>query len=120
MEKCEIESLISKKSERLTYQSHKDRSQAWATFLKILVDDELCDFVKCIDCSSVLKYISGHGTGSMLSHIKACKTSKGKVKQNTIAFMPSFAAAPTKRTLSAVDKADFTNCLTYMCAKDIR
>ena len=44
---------------------HKDKSEAWKSFVKIVIDDKVCDFVKCTGCSSVLKYISGHLTMSM-------------------------------------------------------
>jgi hypothetical protein len=74
MEKCDIENLILKKSERISFKAHKDRSEAWSSFNKILLDNKLCNFVKCIDCSSILKYISGHGTGSMVSHLSPART----------------------------------------------
>ena len=118
IEKGEIEKLIVKKSERVVFKEHKGRSEAWKFFVKILVDGEAVDFVKCIDCTAVLKYVAGHGTGSMLSHVKFCK---GKAKQqNTIVAMPGFVASPAKQRLSAADKGDLTDCLTSMCAKDIR
>ena len=119
MEKSAIEKLITLKSDRVTFKNHTDRSHAWNFFVKISVDDEPCDFVKCVDCASVLKYVAGHGTGSMLGHLKGCKSRAAK-NQNTIAMMPGFAADPIKRALSAADKSDFTDCLAYMCAKDIR
>ena len=68
MEKDEIAKLIIKKSDSITFKTHKDKSEAWKSFVKLLVDGEVCDFVKNTGCSSVLKYISGHGTGSMLDH----------------------------------------------------
>lgn len=55
----------------------------------------------------------------MLFHIKSCKNKTGK-QQKTIAMMPGFAVAQAKRMLSAGDKSDLTDCLTNMCAKDIR
>lgn len=119
MEKAYIEKLITTKSERIVFISHKEKSEAWKFFLKIQVDEKACDFVKCIDCSSVLKYVPGHGTGSMLAHLKACKN-KGAKRQNTLTVMPGFVAAPTMRALTAADKSDLTDCLAYMCAKDIR
>ena len=122
MEKSEIEKLIAKKSERLAFKIHKDKSEAWKCFVKVLVDDEGVDFVKCIDCSAIVKYVPGHGTGSMLSHIKSCKKMAAKKQQNTIVTMAGFLAEPRrhKRVLSAADKSDLTDCLAWMCAKDTR
>ena len=119
MEKIDIERLIAKKSDRISFKSHSDRSDAWKSFVKISIDDEPCDYVKCVQCSSVLKHVAGHGTGSMLGHIKACKNRAAK-KPNTISTMPGFVAEPVRRTLSVANKSDFTDCLAYMCAKDIR
>jgi hypothetical protein len=111
--------LIAKKSERITFKTHTDKSEAWKWFVKILVDNKACDFVKCTGCSSVLKYIYGHGTGSMLGHLKGCKAKTAK--QATLLTTPGFLhTIPSKRSLSAADKSDLTDCMTMMCAKDIR
>ena len=76
---------------------HKDKSEEWMWFVNIIIDNKVCDFVKCTGCSSVLKYISGqHGTESMLSHLKGCKAKT----QTTLLTTPDFVQTqPSKRSL---------------------
>jgi hypothetical protein len=119
MEKGEVERLILQKSNRLSFRIHKDKSEAWKCFFKVSVDDVETSFVKCNECSKIVKYVPGHGTGSMLSHIKSCKH-KTEKKQNTLDGMAGFFPSPMKRSLSTADKSDLTDCLAHMCAKDMR
>ena len=47
MEKDDVANLIVKKSDRIMFKTHKDKSEAWKWFVKILIDNKVCDFMKC-------------------------------------------------------------------------
>ena len=116
MNKCEVEKLITGKSDRVKYERHNGKSEAWPYFLMIFIDETFCNFVQCIDCKAVLKYSSRDGTSSMKGHIDACKKKTGIGSQSIATLFTS----TKKRVLTAPDRADFADCLAIMCAKDIR
>ena len=47
MEKDDVANLIVKKSDRIMFKTHKDKSEAWKWFVKIVIDNKVCDFMKC-------------------------------------------------------------------------
>jgi hAT family C-terminal dimerisation region len=69
VQKSLVESLISKKSERVALDVHeKGKSEVWANFFVVSVDNNRVPFACCVSCKGVVAYSSKTGTGSLQRH----------------------------------------------------
>ena len=85
MGKCDIEKLISIKSERLRFDKCQGTSDVWPSFLEVFIDDAFTSVVQCIRCDSLLKWKSQDGTSGLKAHKKCCKK-VNSVSSNKINF----------------------------------
>ena len=115
MEKVDVQTLINKRSERITFEANKGRSEKWSNFFLVKVDDELVHYVKCARCCTALKWKSKDGTSGLRSHILSCSPSSTSDVRR-ISDMAGF----TKQAVPAGVKTDLVDDVVRMCAKDIR
>lgn len=122
MEKCEIVKLMSEKSDRVSYAASKGVSDVWPSYLLVNVDEKFQSYVKCIRCSTLLKWKSRDGTSGLQWHIKSCAFSKESKSQklNAMPFFTTASGVSAKKSLSAADKSDLADDMATMCATDIR
>jgi hypothetical protein len=73
MDKAVLQSLIDRKSDRLAFDTCKGKSVVWKEFVKVKVDSEYVDYVKCVKCNTALKWKSKDGTSGLRAHITACE-----------------------------------------------
>lgn len=67
--RLEIEELVHHNSPRIGYvPNYKGKSNVWAQFDIITVDNEAVNFAACKICRSIVTYVSRTGTGSMARH----------------------------------------------------
>jgi len=116
MEKVDVQTLINSKSERLTFEPNKGRSEIWNDFVLVKVDDEFIHYVKCLRCCTALKWKSRDGTSGLRSHVQSCspQSTSGVRRKSEV---PGFL---TKQALPTGVKADLIDDVVQWCAKDIR
>lgn len=65
----EVEELVHQNSQRIGYvPNYKGKSNVWAQFDIITVDNKAVNFAACKICRSIVTYVSRTGTGSMARH----------------------------------------------------
>jgi len=116
MDKIELQSLVRKKSERVTFMpnSGKTTSDAWKNFVLIAIDGERGDYVKCINCDGVLRWKSRDGTHGLKTHLKYCS------KPSTTRTMFDLPGITKAVSVPASVKSSVADSVVTMCAKDIR
>lgn len=119
LNKIEIQKLINSKNERVKYESVNGKSEVWTQFVRVKVDDNPVNYVKCLRCSTALKWQSQDGTSSMKMHIEYCAKKVPQTKIQDFTQKRPIANATTK-TIPASVKSDMADALLLMCAKDIR
>ena len=117
MEKAKVQELVSKNSERVVCKEKSGGSSVWSNFVCIELDGNAIDFVKCIKCSTVLKWKSRDGTSGLRCHVEFC--SAPKLSYRRITDLPGVSTV-TKPTVPASVKTDVADVLVHMCATDIR
>lgn len=72
----EIELLIRKKDQGVNFEERPKRNEnsspVWESFRTIHVNGIRQDFVRCIGCEKVVRYVSIHGTNGLKKHIQSC------------------------------------------------
>lgn len=112
MDKRQVTDLVLAKSERISYGENKGTSTVWKSFRLINVDKVLVDFVKCITCSTLLKWKSRDGTSGLSAHLRSC-TPETKHQMTMSAFSK-------KSEVPASVKSHMADVIVRMCATDIR
>jgi len=115
--KSEVQKLINAKNDRVTFTKYDGKSPVWKYFELVKVDNASVPFVRCIQCSCVLKWKSKDGTSGLSSHYDACckKLPTSTRKLTDLASMqPAVPKVPTHL------KSDLADALVWTCAKDIR
>jgi len=118
MEKAKVQELVSKNSERIVCKTKRGGSAVWNSFVCIELDGSVVDFVKCIKCSTVLKWKSRDGTSGLRCHVEFCKAPKLTATRR-ITDLPGVSTVSTP-TLPASVKTEVADVLVHMCATDIR
>ena len=58
--------------ESVSYERYEGTSKVWIQFERIRVDGELCSFVRCTGCQTVLRWRSRDGTSGLRAHARLC------------------------------------------------
>jgi hypothetical protein len=116
--KVDVQNLINRKSDRITYSSNSGSSKVWENFVVVNIDGVSVHFVKCKTCNTALKWISKDGTSGLSNHTQSCKSSRTSASLK-LTEMPTFCNA-RKTTISEGVKSDLTDAVVRMCATDIR
>lgn len=121
MEKCDVAKLISTKSPRVTFTKCKGSSNDWPHFERIEVNEEFCEYVRCVACRGILKWKSRDET----SGLKAQRQSRRVTKNSdagiqNITSMPGFSAKDEKQKLSVPDRNPIKDVQVKMCATDLQ
>jgi len=117
MEKVDVQKLINVKSERISYETYEGKSAVWKNFVLVKVDGAKVLFVKCMKCSTVLKWKSKDGTSGLSAHQDSCSPKASVVK---ITDMSGFIGSAVMKKVPGTVKSDLADGLVKMCAKDIR
>jgi len=57
MDKTELQSLVRKKSKRMTFMPNSGKTtNVWKNLVVVAVDGNRCDYVKCINCDGVRRW----------------------------------------------------------------
>jgi len=122
MNKTVISKLIISKSDRVklvTYDAGK--SDVWASFVKVHVDDKFKDFVKCKSCSTLLKWKPKDGTSGLKAHTRACLAQHSNTAITRLSgFIKCATTTRESRQLTPTDQAAVTECMARCCARNIR
>jgi len=117
MEKVTVQELVSKNSDRLKYERRRGESAVWNSFSTIVLEGNLVDFVKCMKCSTVLKWKSRDWTSGLRTHIQCCSPKVAHTR--CLTDTPSISTV-VKQSLPASVKREVADTLVQMCATDIR
>jgi hypothetical protein len=99
--KMEIRNLISQNSSRISYRSNEGpriKSSAWTNFKIVCVDTNPAGFVKCIKCSTLLKWKIEQGTSLLNRH--NCGGAANATKLQTSNALVKSMATRTSEQLS--------------------
>ena len=117
MEKVTVQELVSKNSDRLKYERRRGESAVWNSFSTIVLEGNLVDFVKCMKCSTVLKWKSRDWTSGLRTHIQCCSPKVAHTR--CLTDMPSISTV-VKQSLPASVKREVADTLVQMCATEYR
>ena len=67
MEKTVLQNLIDRRSDMC-----KGKSVVWNNLVKVKVDSEFVDYVKCVRYDTALEWKSRDGTSGLRAHITSC------------------------------------------------
>ena len=113
-----MQEVVAKNSEHIVCKASCGESAVWNSFVCIELDGSAIDFVKCITCSSVLKWKSRDGTSGLRTHIQFCSAQKMSSNRR-LTDLPGISAV-AKPTVPATVKNEVADVLVRMCATDIR
>jgi len=117
MDKSEVQKLVNLKNDRVTFTTYDGKSPVWKYFELVKVDNASVPFVKCTQCSCVLKWKSKDGTSGLSTHHDAC-SKKLPTATRKLSDLASIQAAAPK--VPSHVKSDVADALVWTCAKDIR
>ena len=125
MDKVTIAKFVAANSDRITYEHYKGgTSGAWTDYVKVYVDNEFCQFIKCVHCSTLLKWKHRDGTSGLINHTKSC--AKNKTLTATDRKLTDVGAVliqpkqQQSQRLPASVKNEVADAVVMMCATDIR
>ena len=117
MEKSILAKLVKSNSDRVKLVNYDGgKSDVWASFVKVHVDDKFTYFVKCNSCATLLKRKAKDGTSGLKAHTKSCPAQRSKTAVTPLArFLTCESATPTSpsqhRHLTATDRAAVTESI---------
>jgi len=123
MEKADILKLVKTNNVRVSYVAYDGKSEVWAHFVKVIVDDKFSSYVKCKACSTLLKWKAKDGTSGLKCHLAACPAKTGK-GDKLLTQLPGFnvssgTGTEASRRVSSADRSDMIRAAVNFCARDI-
>jgi len=125
MEKSVLAKLVKSNSDRVKLVNYESgKSDVWPSFVKVYLDDNFSQFVKCTACSTLLKWKAKDGTSGLKAHVKSCPAQRKNTAVTPLAeFLTCDSVTPTsasRQHLTTRDRLDVTECIVRFCARDIR
>jgi len=123
MEKSEVQSLIACKSNRVKFERNGGKSSVWNNFLVVVVDSEKVGLVKCVSCSTLLKWKSRDSTSGLQAHVDSCakRSTAGCVTPKLTQLKGvSYTVREKVSTVPASIESELADDIVQMCARDIR
>ena len=72
LDKSEVQKLVNLKNDGVIFTTYNGESPVWKYIELVKVDNASVPFVKCTQCSCVLKWKSKDGTSGLSTHHDAC------------------------------------------------
>lgn len=120
LSKAKIQELVKSNDPSISFLKPKNkRSECWSNFSQVYHEDNPQDYIICLQCKVVLKWLSEHGTRVMTHHNCATSESSPKLRFRQRAISSYCRPSSSTQECSLFQKRITEACVEY-CAVDGR